>query len=205
MVEAIGRTLYRLVVSRRHLLEWVPTAQLTSQNGGDTRSPVSQVLASLAFAAAVGIAVTVVGRGAWPIALPFGFLWVLSPLIARWTSAPPRSAGQLSMKESETQLLRRAARRTWRFFEEFIGEEDNYLPPDNFQEDPNPVVAHRTSPTNIGLYLLSVAAARDFGWIGTLDCVERLERTFATLTKLERFRGHIFNWYDTQDLRPLEP
>src|SRR5579872_2709902 len=205
MVDAIGRTLFRLVVSRRHLLEWIPTAQLTAQNGGDSRGPVSQILASLAFAAAVGVAVTFAGRGAWPIALPFGFLWVFSPLVARWTSAQPRSAGQLPIEKDEAQMLRRVARRTWRFFEEFIGEEDNYLPPDNFQEDPNPVVAHRTSPTNIGLYLLSVAAARDFGWLGTLDCVERLERTFATLAKLERFRGHIFNWYDTRDLRPLEP
>ena len=79
------------------------------------------------------------------------------------------------------------------------------LPPDNFQEDPKPVIAHRTSPTNIGLYLLSVVAARDFGWLGTLDVLERLEATFATMDKLERFRGHFYNWYDTSDLRALEP
>ncbi len=79
------------------------------------------------------------------------------------------------------------------------------LPPDNFQEDPKPVVAHRTSPTNLGLYLLSVVAARDFGWLGTLDTVERLEATLATMNGLERFRGHFYNWYDTRDLRPLEP
>ena len=79
------------------------------------------------------------------------------------------------------------------------------LPPDNFQEDPNPVVAHRTSPTNLGLLLLSTVAARDFGWIGTLEAVERLEATLATMERLKRFRGHFFNWYDTRDLRPLEP
>ena len=79
------------------------------------------------------------------------------------------------------------------------------LPPDNFQEDPKPVLAHRTSPTNLGLYLLSVVAARDFGWIGTLETVERLEATLATMNRLERFRGHFYNWYDTRDLRPLEP
>ena len=72
------------------------------------------------------------------------------------------------------------------------------LPPDNFQEDPKPVVAHRTSPTNLGLYLLSVVAARDFGWLGTLETVERLEATLATMNGLERFRGHFYNWYDTQ-------
>ena len=79
------------------------------------------------------------------------------------------------------------------------------LPPDNFQEDPRPVVAHRTSPTNMGLYLLSAVSARDFGWSGTLDFVERVEATFATMNRLERYRGHFYNWYDTRDLRPLDP
>ena len=83
--------------------------------------------------------------------------------------------------------------------------EDHMLPPDNFQEDPNPIVAHRTSPTNMGLYLLSAVSAHDFGWIGTIDTVARLEATLATMGKLQRFRGHFYNWYDTRDLRPLEP
>ena len=101
--------------------------------------------------------------------------------------------------------MRLIARRTWRFFETFVTPDDNMLPPDNFQEDPKPVVAHRTSPTNIGLYLLSAVAARDFGWAGTTETVERLEATLGTMRKLPRFKGHFFNWYDTQDLRALEP
>ena len=79
------------------------------------------------------------------------------------------------------------------------------MPPDNFQEDPHPVVAHRTSPTNLGLYLLATVAARDFGWLGTVDTVERLEATLQTMLRLERFRGHFYNWYATRDLRPLDP
>ena len=79
------------------------------------------------------------------------------------------------------------------------------LPPDNFQEDPRPVLAHRTSPTNMGLYLLSAVSARDFGWSGTLDFVDRAEATLATMNRLEKFRGHFYNWYDTRDLRPLDP
>ena len=79
------------------------------------------------------------------------------------------------------------------------------LPPDNFQEDPKPVLAHRTSPTNLGLYLLSTVSARDFGWLGLRDTVDRLSATFATMHRLERFHGHFYNWYDTQDLRPLDP
>ncbi len=97
------------------------------------------------------------------------------------------------------------SRRTWRFFEVFVSPSDHALPPDNFQEVPKPTVAHRTSPTNIGLYLLSTVAARDFGWLGTLEAVERLEATLATMSKLELFRGHFYNWYETRELYPLEP
>ena len=105
------------------------------------------------------------------------------------------------MSAADAQTLRLIARRTWRFFETFVTAADNMLPPDNFQEDPDPVLAHRTSPTNLGLYLLSVATARDFAWIGTIEAVERLEATLATMGRLARFRGHFYNWYDTRDLR----
>jgi len=109
------------------------------------------------------------------------------------------------MSEKDRRLLQSTARRTFRFFEAFVGSDDNNLPPDNFQEDPKPVVAHRTSPTNIGLALLSTVAARDFGWIGTIEMVERLEASFAAIQKLEKYRGHLYNWYSTSRLAPLEP
>src|SRR6202034_4358769 len=96
-------------------------------------------------------------------------------------------------------------RRTGRYFETFVTADDQMLPPDNFQEDPRPVLAHRTSPTNMGLYLLSAVSARDFGWLDTVDFAERAEATLATMNRLERFRGHYYNWYDTRDLRPLDP
>src|SRR6185295_19336616 len=105
----------------------------------------------------------------------------------------------------DRRALRRIARRTWRFFETFVGPENHWLPPDNFQEEPKGEVARRTSPTNLGMYLLSTVAARDFGWLGTLDFVDRLETTLDTMKSLERFRGHFFNWYETRDLRVLEP
>src|SRR5690606_1750135 len=101
--------------------------------------------------------------------------------------------------------LRLTARRTWRFFERFVTADDSYLPPDNFQATPQPVVARRTSPTNMGLYLLSVVAARDFGWIGTGQSVKRLEETLATMHTLEKYKGHFFNWYATDDTRALDP
>src|SRR5574339_371364 len=106
---------------------------------------------------------------------------------------------------SQANAARFLARRTWRFFETFVGEEDHWLPPDNYHEDPIPLIAHRTSPTNMGLLLLSTVAARDFRYVGLLELIERLELTFTTLEKLPRFRGHFFNWYDTHSLEPLVP
>jgi cyclic beta-1,2-glucan synthetase len=125
--------------------------------------------------------------------------------MARWISRPSPVPFLPPISGADAQALRLIARRTWRFFETFVTAEDHMLPPDNFQEEPLPVVAHRTSPTNLGLYLLSVAAACDFGWLGMFETAERLEAALETMNKLERFRGHFYNWYDTRDLRPLDP
>ena len=111
-------------------------------------------------------------------------LWIASPAVARWTSLSPLVAGRLSISEADARALRLVARRTWRYFETFVTAADHMLPPDNFQEDPKPVLAHRTSPTNLGLYLLSAVSARDFGWAGTTETVERLEATLATMSSL---------------------
>ena len=205
MVDAVGRTLFRLFIRRRHLIEWVTAAQTTEESRFDRRGFARQVTTSLGSAGFVAILFYFLGLRSWPIAAPFVILWALSPLVARCASLPPLAAGHLSVAPADALALRLVARRTWRFFEKFVTAEDNMLPPDNFQEDPEPVIAHRTSPTNLGLYLLSIIAARDFGWLGTLGALERLEGTFATMAKLERFRGHFYNWYDTSDLRALEP
>ncbi len=205
MVDAVARTLFRLFIHRRRLLEWTTAAQTIDDAQFDSRTLFAQIAASMTFAGLVIVGLAFSRQSSWQIAVPFGILWVLSPLVARWTSLPPRATGHLSITPDDALSLRLIARRTWRFFEQFVTTEDNTLPPDNFQEDPKPVIAHRTSPTNMGLYLLSVVAARDFGWLGTLGTVERLEATLSTMEKLERFRGHFYNWYDTADLRALEP
>ena len=117
----------------------------------------------------------------------------------------PQGSTDRELSDADARELRLIGRRTWRFFETFVTAEDHSLPPDNYQEEPDPVVAHRTSPTNIGMYLLATVTARDMGWIGTHEMAERLEATLATVGRLERLRGHLYNWYDTRDLRPLEP
>ena len=134
-------------------------------------------------------------------AAPVIALWWLAPLIARWVSRP-REMADLPLADAEIAALRLIARRVWRFFATFVTAEDHYLPPDNFQEDPRPVLAHRSSPTNFGLYLLATVSARDFGWLGLTDMAQRLEATLASLERLERFRGHLFNWYDTRESAP---
>ena len=205
MTDAIVRTLWRVYGTRRRLLEWVTAAQAKFDFDLGLGSCYRRMKWTVALAAAVGIFVVFHVPEAWPITVPFTLLWALSPLVAYWTSLPPRAAAAQPLSEEEVQALRLIARRTWRFFETFVGPEEHALPPDNFQERPTPVVAHRTSPTNLGLYLLSIIAAHDFGWIGTVDAIERLEATLGTMNGLERFRGHFYNWYDTRDLRPLDP
>ncbi|PWU25514.1 MAG: hypothetical protein C5B48_00915 [Candidatus Rokuibacteriota bacterium] len=159
----------------------------------------------VALGIGAGVVVALAAPLHWRFAAPFVLVWLLSPAVARWVSRPLRTRVAAPLTPQELRALRSTARRTWRFFETVVGQEDNALPPDNLQEDPAPVVAHRTSPTNISLYLLSALAARDLGWVGTIDTVERLERTVASMRTLERFRGHFFNWYDTRERQPLEP
>ncbi|MGA3156756.1 MAG: glucoamylase family protein, partial [Steroidobacteraceae bacterium] len=205
MIDAVLRTLFRLAVSRRNLLQWVTAAQsgLTTQLG--MPDAYRRMSGGVALAVAVLVLVAFLRpTGVW-LAAPIVLLWLASPALSVWISISPSVAGQVPVTRAESLYLRGVARQTWRYFENFVTVEEHMLPPDNFQENPRAVVAHRTSPTNIGLYLLAVVSARDFGWIGTLDALERLEATLATLGQLERFRGHLYNWYDTRDLRPLEP
>jgi cyclic beta-1,2-glucan synthetase len=205
MADAICRTLFRLLVSHRRLLEWITAAQSKQSARAGWPGLYGKMAGSVVVAVVAACLVWLAGGAAMPVAAPFVLAWLLAPAVASWVSRPPRDAGSLRIKPAEAASLRLIARQTWRFFETFVTEADNMLPPDNFQEAPTAVVAHRTSPTNLGLLLLSTAAAREFGWIGTAEAVERLEATLATMERLQRFRGHFFNWYDTSNLRALEP
>lgn len=163
MVDAIFRTLFRLTVTRRHLLEWVTAAQSgrAPQAGlaGQTRQMIGGVLLGVATC---GLAIAI-NPQAWPLAGVAAALWLAAPAIAWAISRPTLPNLRPALTPDQAQTLRLIARRTWRYFETFVTEAENDLPPDNFQETPVPVVAHRTSPTNIGLYLLSLTVARDMG------------------------------------------
>ncbi|MFL5329964.1 MAG: GH36-type glycosyl hydrolase domain-containing protein [Gemmataceae bacterium] len=203
-LHAIGVTLKRLFFTHRHMLEWETAAAAEQRLGMDLVSFVRSMRS------APLVALVLAGLVAWraPLnllaAAPFLFAWFMSPLLAYFVSQPFRETAD-ALTESERRMLRRLARKTWGFFEHFVGPEDNWLPPDNFQEDPKGEVAHRTSPTNMGLLLVSTVAASDFGYISTTRMLERLGHTMNTIEGLEKFRGHVLNWYDTQTLVPLQP
>jgi cyclic beta-1,2-glucan synthetase len=205
MGDAIIRTLYRLFVSRRHLLEW-RTASQVAQSGASTLEGHYRSMGGALVIAAIGLAIPLSwGSTGSVIAAFFALFWAGSPAFAWLVSQSAETEDRLEVAPSDAAALRRIARRTWLYFETFVTGEHNMLPPDNFQETPTPVVAGRTSPTNIGVYLLSVVSARDFGWISLSETIDRLERTLTTMEKMDRYRGHLYNWYETQTLKPLQP
>jgi cyclic beta-1,2-glucan synthetase len=190
MTDAILRTRYRMLVSRRHLLQWRSAARMAAQAH---RAPVDYVrtmLPSVAIGAA-GILFAWMAGGGIIIATLFGALWIVAPLIAWYVSRTDETDDLLRVSPADVAALRRVARRTWVYYETFVTAEHNWLPPDNYQEIPAPVVANRTSPTNIGCYLLSVVSARDFGWIGLAETVSRLEQTLASVEALPKHNGHL--------------
>ena len=205
MVDAILRTLVRLIITRRHMLEWIPAAHAAFGRRPGIAAFYRRMSGAVVVAVFAVLVALIWGQGAWPLAVAFALVWGASPAIAFRVGLSPRVAARRPLAEADARALRLIARQTWRFFETFVTAASHMLPPDNFQEAPHPVVAQRTSPTNLGLYLLSTASARDLGWIGTADAVERLEATLTTMAGMERCRGHFYNWYDTSDLRPLDP
>lgn len=200
MADAIVRTLLRLFVTRRDLLQWTVASQATIGRKPTIWAYYRWMAAAVATGVAAPVAAWISGDDTWLLAAPFGILWVASPALAQWVSRPSSQVAERRANPLDGRALRLIARRTWRYFETFVTAQDHMLPPDNFQEDPDPVLAHRTSPTNLGLYLLSSASAHDFGWLGLVETAERLEATLETMASLPRHRGHFYNWYDTRDL-----
>ncbi|WP_083279909.1 glycoside hydrolase family 94 protein [Stenotrophomonas sp. LM091] len=201
---AILRTLWRMAVTRRHLLQWNPSSEVERRLGGD-RGAEWRVMApgSLLALVLVGLVASVHPQ-ALPVALPLLLAWTFAPALMAWLGRPP-AASVAELSVTQRAFLGRLARRTWSFFQAWVREQDHWLPPDNIQEHPSLVVARRTSPTNIGLSLLANLSAWDFGWLQQDAVAERTALTFDTLDKLPRHRGHFLNWYDTETLAPLPP
>ncbi len=203
-VVAIGKTLLRLLVTRKRLLEW----QTSSDSERTPRADLADFYATMwvapGLALATGVFLVLRHPAQLIFALPLLLVWLAAPWIAWWISQPIASA---TPDLSPTQLifLRRTARLTWHFFDTFVCALENWLPPDNFQEIPAPTIATRTSPTNMGLALLANLAARDLGYLSVGALIQRTQDTLATMQRLERHRGHFYNWYETRTLKPLLP
>jgi cyclic beta-1,2-glucan synthetase len=202
--DAILRTIWRMLIANKRLLEWNPSgdSDLKSQEGlaGICRT----MWAAPVISVAVIISLTVVRPETLVVALTVLALWFISPLIAWWISKPLKRR-ETKLSSYQVNFLRKISRKTWGFFETFAGPEDHWLPPDNYQEHLLAKVAHRTSPTNMGLSLLANLSAWDFGYIPTGKLIERTANAFRTMVAMERYKGHFYNWYDTESLQPLQP
>ena len=200
---AILRSGVRMLFTRRGLLLW----QLPAYARRNARRSLTDFFREMwiapALAVALGVALAMTGT-AWLVAAPILLLWLMSPVLGWWISRP-LAAPTPGLGVDQEVFLRTAARRTWRYFADFVGPQDNWLPPDNFQEYPAPAIASRTSPTNIGMSLLADLAAIDFGYLTAGEGLQRIGNTLAAMEKLERYRGHFYNWYDTRTLQPLHP
>jgi cyclic beta-1,2-glucan synthetase len=203
-LEAISTTLVRLFITRKHLLQWTSSDKTALLFGRDLHPDVAwrQMISAVLLSTVVTLLLLLLRPTA--VFVPLLLAWFVSPEVAYQISRPWR-AEICPLSEKERQELRNLARRTWFYFEQFVGPEDHWLPPDHFQEWPRGQVAHRTSPTNVGFMLLCTQAAHDFGYIGPRGLALRLKNAFATMERLEQVRGHFLNWYDTRTLKPLPP
>ncbi|AMJ94365.1 hypothetical protein AVL56_08640 [Alteromonas stellipolaris] len=204
ILDALVRTLLRMALTQNHLLQWVSSDEIERTHKPSLVNYYKLMSTSVSLVLVVSITALLYSFSYFFTTLPFVLLWLLAPAMA-WLLSQPNVRPYLHLSENRQTTLRLIARRTWRFFDEFVTPNDNMLPPDNFQQLPEAKTAHRTSPTNIGLYLLSVASAKDFGWIGLVEATEKLEKTLETVGHLEKYEGHLLNWYHTQTLQALHP
>ena len=206
IVDAILTTLVRLIFTHKHLLQWMTAAHTVKILGGKLKLNVAwrEMVVAPLFGLGLLAAVIVWRPATLLLTTPFLLSWILSPYVAVVVSRPTYHPPE-KLQPDDERTLRLLARSTWLYFERFAGPDDHWLPPDHFQEEPRGLVAHRTSPTNIGLLLLATLAAHDLGYIGPQELAQRLENAFDGMDQLERVRDHWLNWYDTRTLTPLPP
>jgi cellobiose phosphorylase len=203
-LDAIGRTLLRLLVTHKRLLEWQTSSDSEQTSNTNLAGFYATMWIEPVVALLGGFLLVSLQPTQLPLALPILGLWLAAPWIAWWISQSIESA-TLDLTAEQLTFLGQTARKTWHFFETFVTAQENWLPPDNFQEVPTPATASRTSPTNMGLALLANLAARDFGYLSVGGLIRRTQDTLATMQRLDRHRGHFYNWYETRTLQPLRP
>ena len=203
-LSAILTTMWRMFISHKLLLEWNPSQSVKKVKPKSIISFYKQMWFSPAITFAGYLFLALTRPEILFLAGPILIFWLISPFIA-WSLSQPFVFLKARLSKNQKTYLRKIARKTWAFFEIFVGEEDNWLPPDNYQEQPVTVVAHRTSPTNMGLSMLANLSAYDFGYITAGKLLERTTNSYHTMDSMERYKGHFYNWYDTLTLAPLLP
>lgn len=203
-LDAVVRTLVRVHWTKSNLLEWKTSSDAAHSARSDLTGFFRAMLVAPGIASATLICLILLRPEVLLVAGPLLAMWFVSPAFAWWLSRPIVPT-PVKLSQKQHVFLRRTARKTWRYFETFVTEEENWLPPDNVQMNPGEVIASRTSPTNIGMALLADLAAHDFGYISAACLLDRTRKTFGTMSKMEHHRGHLFNWYDTRTLEPLAP
>jgi hypothetical protein len=204
MMNAIIKTLYRVFISKRNLLEWQTAADVESKLKRGMKDFISFMWQGSAIALLILAVSFLNSTEAGLLILPSCILWFLSPVVAYYISSDIPLT-RLDINKEDTHLLRILSRKTWAYFEDFVNKENNWLAPDNYQADPPNGVATRTSPTNMGMGITSNLAAYDLGYIGVIEAVDRLEKILTSMDGLIKYKGHFYNWYDTVSKEPLYP
>lgn len=207
IIDAVLSTLIRIFISHKRLLQWQTSAHTIEVFGKQRKISTTwkRMIWAPILSIIIGLFVFIINPSALWASSPLLLIWAFSPQVAYWISLEVEKESQVQLSDQEMDKLHEIARKTWLYFEHFIGPDDHWLPPDHFQEDPKGVVAHRTSPTNIGLMFLSTITAYELGYINILDFIYRMDYSFSTIDGLEKYRGHLLNWYDTQNLSSLSP
>jgi cyclic beta-1,2-glucan synthetase len=205
-IDAISRVWYRRIISHRKLLEWTTAQMAQWQASGHERAFYIHMGLISIFSVALTTILWLIEPMSLIFAAPYLCLWFVSPFVAWWLNVKPETTPhQVRVGNSEARELRQIARETWRFYDDFVDQDTEWLPPDNYQISHRKELAMRTSPTNIGLWLLSALGAYDFGYVTGDQFIQRVTKTFNTLDRLERFEGHLLNWYELHNLEPLTP
>lgn len=197
-LDAMLRSAYRIMFSNKKTLEWVTAAQSNSESQSDIWLYVRKALPG----AIIGTLMFLFSP--YPTVKIIGILWLIFPVVAYTSSKIIKPEINLPTI-AEKEIIKKYAFDMWNFFENTVSAQDSFLPPDNLQLYPTRILAHRTSPTNIGLYLLCILCARDFGFIDTEKMYARLENTISSAEKMQKWKGHLYNWYNTRDLSVLNP
>ena len=200
---AIIRTLFRLTFTRKNMLEWNTFSSVEKQQINSLLSYYAQMIA----APILGIITLLGAFYLRSTSLPYfvlGVSWIVAPSVA-YLISQKNHKDEYALSMEDTKYIRMHARRTWAYFEDHLNNGNNYLIPDNYQYTPNRNIAYRTSPTNIGLSFASIIAANDLGYLDTFKTLELVSSIIGTMESMDKWNGHLYNWYDTKTLSPLHP